>query len=398
MPMVAADHGASATILRPTSGATVGERGNVTFEYAGYHAVQAQGYLTLDGEWAGAFTALLRPPQLGVPTTINATLNATGSASGARQLGVHVYTANDTPVDAAPVAIVLDRAPSFTATATYDPDARALRVAMQVQDDGASAPVVRVAAGDQVRNASFTGAGEIVLPVAHRPGNYSANVSVTDDLGQAASAKIGYVVGDRAAEVDVLVARYEIGGRLVVRANVVEPDGGVSSAWVQTPLGVGDLQWANGTWSGDVQVRPALGTHTGRIVVQDAYGGESQHPFTFVIGGEREVLFERRVVTDVGAHGNIAMPFLPQVLNGTIEICVNACDPRVLYGNGGVVSVTIWEGAAVTGPQAPRACVSLSTARTCGFDIRNPGGWNADIVWAQMDRATITVRISGIRV
>lgn len=392
-----ATSGASAEILSPGEGATIGANAPVEIRYVAANGTWPRhlyGHLTLDGEWAGGFSVMPLPGPGG--PVFRATLRAEAFAAGPHALGAVVFTDEAPPVTTPEVQVVLDLPARVAASAWYDVDARRLHVATNVTDE---APVVvALSAGANGTQETFLGERELVLSVAHAPGNYTAKLVARDSLNQTTSLALAYVVGDRPADVEILEALYEVGGILRLRAGATDADGGLRGISITTPLGSGfAVQPSNGSWEADVRVSPRLGTHNGTLTTKDAYGGTTSVPFSFVVGGAREVIFEREVSVEFGAHGNLLVPFLPRVHEGLIEICVQGCRMNTTHVGSALVA-TVWEGVALTGPQAPRVCASTGVNRWCPFEIQNPAGWNLDLVWAQAYHHHVLVRVSGVRV
>lgn len=396
IPLAAASHGASVAIVSPGEGVAVGVRGNVTLHAAGFHGGVAQGYLMLDGVWAGS---LASTPVVPGGTTFSATLNATGFAAGAYALTARVFTMTDAPVDSAPVAVVLDLPPVVSASAAYDLDARALHVVASVEDEGLANVTLR--AGSSSVSARFVGTQELVLPLARSPGNYTARLSAVDALGQNTTITVAYEVGDREAEIEIIEVTYLMGDLLRVAVRASDPEG-LKSVAANTSLGGGrDLNYDDetGQWSALLRIDARIGDHTGVVTTRDVHGGTSNATFSFTLGGPREVLFERTVTTDMGLYVDAIELFLPRVHEGRIEICLDGVCSGDAYWLGTQVEAVIFEGIALPGPQQPRVCTSPRLyATTCAFDIRNPGGWNLDIAWQQVGRLDVTVRVSGVRI
>lgn len=397
LPNVASEGVGSVAIVAPTEGAAVGPRERVTLEVAGMPSLATiYGYLTLDGEWAGSFTAMPMPgPDA---RRFNATLNATGFASGAHVLSAVAYTNESGPVEAPPVSVMLDLPPVVTAIATYDLDARALRVSVTVEDEGPTPPTLNLSEKNVSVERAFIGMEELVLAIRHGPGSYAAQLNVKDARGQNASVRLAYEVRDRAATLEVLEATYVVGGRLLLRAAGDDLDGGLRSILVRTPLGNGALRMENGTWVGNVSLNPRLGTHNATLVAEDAYLSRTTLDFTFTIAGPREVVFERTITTTAGSYSNVdADIYLPRVHEGMIEICVNACGNDTIY---------VWPRSAVvvaaiearTPDGARTTCIAYDRGQTCTFDTRAASGWPLDLAWQQNGDLTVTVRVSGVRV
>ena len=323
-----ASSGPSASILSPTDGATVGPGAPITVEYRGWSlsATHLAGYFLLDGEWAGGFTRVLPHANASSNgTRFDAGLDAADLASGAHALQVVVFTETDAPMTSEPVGIVLDHPPRVTASAWYDLGERALHVLADVIDEDVAS--VNLTVGKNWTAASFVGTQELVLPVGLGPGSYVARLNATDMRGAWTEVSIPFTVGDRPAQVEILEARYEIGGWLVFSASATDADGGVRHATVAA-LGSSAPTWPrNGTWEARVGIAPRLGVHNGSFTTVDAWGGKTTTPFTFAVGGEREVVFEREIVTQDGAYADHFRSALGGVLDGRIEICPGSCEP-----------------------------------------------------------------------
>jgi len=196
----------------------------------------------------------------------------------------------------------------------------------------------------------------------------------------------------------VLEATYLLGGDLRVSATASDPDG-LQSVSITTPLGNGQANLTNGTWSATLHVTPRLGTFTGNVTARDMWGGDTTVPFQFTIAGARETLFERVVTTEIGAFADESQTALPGVLNATLEICTGGC------GDGnthlGVFVAASLSSATSSGNSTNLTtplgrCVSTGADRVCAFDA--PHGTYMDVAWAQAHFQTVTVRVTGIRV
>lgn len=398
IPVVAASHGASATLRSPATGETVPVRASVTIEVSGFHGSMVQGYLMLDGAWAGSLPTMRIVP--GNATTVTAKLNASGFARGGYALTAHVYTMDDAPVTTPPVAITLDTPPVVTAAAIrYDLDERALHVLATV-DDG-SIPKVELRAGTAKVNASFLGTQELVLPLARSPGYYTAFLSAVDALGQDATVAVPYIVDDRAADIRVLEVAYLMADRLRVVVAAKDPDG-LKRVEAQTSLGGGrhlNYDNATDTWTAELRIDARLGHHVGTLQTRDAHGGVTSLSFAFWIGGPREVLFERTVRTDRGAYVDLINLYLPRVHEGRVDVCLDGVCNGAPYWIGTQVEAVIRESLPFPGQPQPRVCTAPRVdTSSCEFDIRNAAGWNLDIAWQQLGHLDVTVRVSGTRI
>lgn len=392
LPAVASEGGPSATVVAPAEGATIGPRENVSIEYTNPTPGPVSGYLTLDGAWAGSFGTPISPAGT---VRIRAQLNATGFASGAHLLSAHVYTNATAPVDAPPVSVVLDHPPAVSAVATYDLDARVLRVSVGVEDEGPTPPTVNLSERNVSVQRAFVGTEELALPVVHGPGSYTARLRAVDARNQSTQLDVPYTVLDRPAALELLEASYAVGGFLTVDVAGSDADGGIRSMHVWAMGHNATMEAANGSWRIRLGVEPQLGEHAGEVVAKDAYGGQTTLPFTFVIGGPREVIFERTIRTTTGSYENVDLLYLPRVHDAVLEICVQDCASNVTYVGAGLV-VAMMEARTASGAQ--ETCISRGDSVRCEFDTRYASGWPLDLAWKQQASTTITVRVSGIRV
>lgn len=395
--LVAASHGASATLLSPAPGAAIRVDASVVIQVSGFHGSAIQGYLMLDGAWAGSLPMMAIVP--GNTTTVTVGLNATGFAPGPYSLSAHVFSGNDAPVNTPAVAITLDTPPAVAASGKYDLDERRLRVTATVEDE--SAPAVELRAGTAKVNASFVGTHEFVLPLTRSPGNYTAQLSAVDALGQNTTLAVPYTVHDRAADIRIIEITYLMADRLRVVVAASDPDG-LRRVDADTTLGGGrHLKYDNetDTWSAELRINASLGDHAGTIQTRDAHEGTTNVSFAFSIGGPREVLFERTIATDKGAYMDVINLFLPRVHEGRVEVCLDGVCSGAPYWIGTQVEAIIRESLPFPGQPQPRVCTAPRlVATSCEFDIDNAAGWNLDLAWQQVGYLEVTVRVTGIRV
>lgn len=410
VPPTSAASEPSATIVSPSPGATLKPGDAIRVHYSGYDpkARNASGYLTLDGAPAGTFARWISSANDTTVTVILRPSNAT--PSGPLALGVRIFNELDAPVDAEPIAVVLDRAPTIQEmAASYDKDEEFVRITATLEDDLSTTVSARAIVlnnwGEIFASANATlatGAAAIDMPIHLRPGTYSAWLNVSAG-GSSTLASVAFGVQDRRALVSDVVASYEIGGIVRVSALVADADG-ISSVWISAPSvdnggGAATFDAETGRWSGAIRVNVTrLGTFSGSILVWDADASLTTHNFTFVVAGEKETFFEETLDAALEFQVHALMRSIPRSI-GEVEICVDDCRPlTIIEGNGVVVvrwgKVEVLSSGVALG--AGGRCASLMLSNQCPYATQSDVAF--EVFATGYAGKPITIKIAGVRI
>lgn len=357
----------------------------------------AGGYLTIDGQWAGNLSVAAHWSHNETWILVGQ-VRTSGFPDGTHTLSANVTTDVEWWVWEPALRVEIDRPPSLVLLDSHF-DHHLRRVVANVTAwDGGQDMTVTLASLGANSTATFNGTRELALPLDPPPGWHDAYVQAIDARGQSAWASFSYRVENTPTWFQSVEATYVIPDALFVRAQLSDHEG-VRNVSVTTPLGGGALSYdhVNGTWRASLPVQGRIGTFTGTITARDMYGGNTSTNFSFTIGGPREVLFERTIVTGTGIHVDALDQYaFPRMHDVLIEICVEDCSGNTTY-LGTTILVTANEGGTAD-PEGHRCANPVTLGSDCAFDIVNTGNWFLEVHWKQIGQIEATVRVTGVRV